>query len=237
MMGMVLDSGSRTRPAAAQRPACKLHLVQTLPSGVFVDPYELQLRREEYSAVVYGELNLELPVHEMSGEGQVVDVRVAISAEAKEVQVELPLHLRYGVPRKGGGMQVVEISWPEAFWACPPNGASHRMPLLDGTLKMYEQVLQRGALAPTRLCLHIYRILSIRLHSSQSVHLRTIHTHYSSMCLLEIPTTVVWSRAALQSSFLHAVFTLHRSSGVRPPNWHSDGQINTRSASESGYRF
>jgi hypothetical protein len=128
-MGMMLDPESRAR-SVTHRPACELHLAQALPSDVFVDPYELELRKGQYEATVYGERNLELPVHEMSGQGQVVLLRVAVPAEAKEVEIELPVHLRYGVPRKGGGIEMVNVTWPEAFWACPSNGLSHPMPAL-----------------------------------------------------------------------------------------------------------
>jgi hypothetical protein len=124
-MGMILDPETR-KQTAPSRPACELYLSQTLPSDMFADPYELELRSTEYEATVYGERNLELPVHEMSGEGQLVLLRVPLSADVRNTTIDLPLHLRYGMPRKifkgDSGIQTVEVPWPEAFWACPSNG-------------------------------------------------------------------------------------------------------------------
>jgi hypothetical protein len=138
-MGIVQDSETRQASAPlTDRSACELYISFHLPSDIFVDPYELDLRKQTYEAYVEGETNLELPVHEMTGRGQDVLIRIVIPSEVEtkkaeieeargvDIHVDLPLHLRYAQPRrvlKGDEQNdKARVPRPDAFWACSPDG-------------------------------------------------------------------------------------------------------------------
>jgi hypothetical protein len=104
-----------------ERQNCTLHVAHALPSAIFVDPYELELRSDSYAFHLWGERNLEYPVHAMPRGGQQVLLDVRVVPGAEEVTVELPLHLRYETPGHGG-YQLLSVPWPSAFWACHTTG-------------------------------------------------------------------------------------------------------------------
>lgn len=105
--------------------SCSLHLHHDLPEHVFVDPYELQHYNEYYSFRLYGASNLEAPVFAVKEDAPVMIVMPVLkntSSLGKDLDVEfdVPLHLRYGVPSVGAdeGMMTVSIPPPTPFWAC-----------------------------------------------------------------------------------------------------------------------
>ena len=122
-----------------RRSPCTLHLYFTLPTQLFADPYELAHRRESYRFERFGGGNLEAPVFAPGAgadapSGLLLDLIVPEGGEAVEdvgiggdgedgsvVQIDVPLHARYGVPKMGGGERIDEVTLPipEAFWACP----------------------------------------------------------------------------------------------------------------------
>lgn len=78
---------------------------------------------------MYGVLNLEAPVFAVEGGGLVILVtpvvrNISTLGEDVDVEFDLPLHLRYGVPFAGGfegmdeGMVLVSIPLPTPFFAC-----------------------------------------------------------------------------------------------------------------------
>ena len=126
-----------------RRSPCTLHLYFTLPTQLFADPYELTHRRESYRFERFGGGNLEAPVFAPGAgadapSGLLLDLIVPEGGEAVDdvgiggegdgdgedgrvVQIDVPLHARYGVPKMGGGERIDEVTLPipEAFWACP----------------------------------------------------------------------------------------------------------------------
>jgi hypothetical protein len=116
----------RGRPAAQVESRalvpCTLHLAFDLPVGLFVDPDELALREGAYTHRIWGSRDVEKPAHAVS-EGQAVLLNVYVRPEAREVGVEVPLHLRYARPRESEeGYDEVKMKVPVGFWACPSFG-------------------------------------------------------------------------------------------------------------------
>ncbi|KAF8264177.1 PIG-X [Lactarius quietus] len=113
--------GSRTH-------SCTLHLYFDLPVQLFVDPYELDHRRGSYTFERFGAGNLEAPVFAPGAggpSGLLLDVTVPEVGGGENhndndiLNIEVPLHARYGVPRRDGELiDEVVLPPPEAFWAC-----------------------------------------------------------------------------------------------------------------------
>ncbi|XP_068640475.1 uncharacterized protein [Aristolochia californica] len=111
---------------------CKVVLVEKLPRGVFVDPFELQhlVQRGVFTdAVVFGETNLELP-SALTGQS-VVEVHMNIGQELQsrdnrspEITMELPLHARYP-PLDGSGYSRVELGALITFIHCKEKESQH----------------------------------------------------------------------------------------------------------------
>jgi hypothetical protein len=117
-----------------------------LPAEVFVDPYELELYREHYTFEVFRQIgersanagradgvDLEVPVFALGEDeqrgkwGVRVDVINPCSSDG-ELEVDIPLHLRYGRPRtteSDAVAVVVDIEPPEVYWTCEGAGG-HR---------------------------------------------------------------------------------------------------------------
>lgn len=105
---------------------CTLHLYYTLPPLLFIDPYELEHRRDTYTFRYWGANNLELPVTAILREeaGLLLHVKNKLSEDVgdeRAIEVEVPMHLRYGEPENGGyiGLEEVKVGWPKGFFACP----------------------------------------------------------------------------------------------------------------------
>lgn len=101
---------------------CSLHLFFVLPPVVFVDPYELSNRKEDYSFDFWGTSNLELPVAAVPDVYSALLLNLtlpqyAVEQSAMNLTIDLPLHLRYqhlySVPT------AVDVQWPVGFWSCP----------------------------------------------------------------------------------------------------------------------
>ncbi|KAF8273868.1 PIG-X [Lactarius quietus] len=118
--------GSRTH-------SCALHLYFDLPAQLFADPYELDHRRGSYTFERFNPGNLEAPVFAPGAggpSGLLLDVIVPEGdrGESREdnniLSIEVPLHARYGVPKKDGELiDEVVLPPPQAFWACPQEHA------------------------------------------------------------------------------------------------------------------
>lgn len=103
---------------------CSLHLYFSLQPLIFVDPYELAHHEQFYTFKHWGTSNIELPVSAVDEGGSAVLLDIYFPEGAKEVEVALPLHLRYGNPAKASssGHQSVEMAWPKGFLACQSEG-------------------------------------------------------------------------------------------------------------------
>ncbi|CAA7267242.1 unnamed protein product [Cyclocybe aegerita] len=120
--------------------SCTLHLLYTLPPGIFVDRHELALRHNQYTFIHWGSRDLERPVGAVEASEVLISVPEPGGVELEkddgqgevEVRVEVPMHLRYGRPRKkdqvegreerergGKPYQEICVDWPMAFLSCP----------------------------------------------------------------------------------------------------------------------
>jgi len=124
-------------PPSSLYQSCLLYLFFTLPPLVFVDTHELTQRGAHYTFSHWGSRDLEKPVHAVSNEPSEVLVNVEIPPplewyefDGERLQVEVPMHLRYGTPRstrsrqehsidKSEPYERIQIDWPKAFFLCP----------------------------------------------------------------------------------------------------------------------
>ena len=94
--------------------ACNLFVLYGLPPDVIIDSFELSNHGLQFEYV--GNANLELPILGVGNE--IGWLLVAVDPE-KEM-VDVPLHLRYGVPGKGHNPHhTIQLPPPTCFWGCP----------------------------------------------------------------------------------------------------------------------
>ncbi|KAF8939417.1 protease B nonderepressible form [Haplosporangium gracile] len=126
---------------------CDLHVLQVLPAGYFVDPFQLEgLAPEIGESTVYGETDLEKPVGVVAGWGSLVMVKAQLENSVKTSKwtpsnitnidtkgiktdsvsytsvVDIPMHMRYQPPVEEGNPathMTVEAPWPIVAWVCP----------------------------------------------------------------------------------------------------------------------
>ncbi|KAI9442287.1 PIG-X [Lactarius indigo] len=130
--------------------SCTLHLYFDLPAQLFVDPYELDHRRGSYTFERFGGGNLEAPVFAPGAggpSGLLLDAVVPGNGGGDDdiLSIEVPLHARYGVPKRDGELiDEVALPPPEAFWACPQeradSGGDERMQVPDALHKVVKLV-------------------------------------------------------------------------------------------------
>ena len=126
---------------------CAPYAYLTLPRAIFADKYQLSdplfLASKNLTALRYSTqpVDLEAPEYVMSQWGSSVLLQLAPpsspspsqqgekgKADEKKWTAEIPLHLRYLSPEKGG-YSAVDVTYPAVFWACeagegvtfPPN--------------------------------------------------------------------------------------------------------------------
>ncbi|KAF9195407.1 protease B nonderepressible form [Haplosporangium sp. Z 11] len=137
----------RSNPYIAETTkGCDLHVLQVLPVGVFVDPFQLEsLEPEIGKTTVFGEMDLEKPVGVVTGWGSMVMVKVQPEDSVKTSRwmpgnvtenddtsqdkkssyistVDIPMHMRYQppVPANDPATHVkVDVPWPIVAWTCP----------------------------------------------------------------------------------------------------------------------
>ncbi|TRM67467.1 PIG-X [Schizophyllum amplum] len=132
---------SKTRihvPDASLREDCTLQLHFVLPPHIFADRYELQNYAPRLQFTYRGSANLELPVFALNSlEESELLVSVSLNEEEKrkgEVEVDVPLHLRYGgvLPADASTThEEIFIRHPEAFMACPESKYAQRGAVAD----------------------------------------------------------------------------------------------------------
>ncbi|KAF5379748.1 hypothetical protein D9615_005813 [Tricholomella constricta] len=114
------------RPELLADSKCSLYLYLRLPPLVFVDPYELAHHESFYTFRHWGPSNLELPVSAVQQNNSHLLLDVTLSSNSHEINVTLPLHLRYGdlSKRSPSGHHTAELAWPTGFLKCPLSSSS-----------------------------------------------------------------------------------------------------------------
>ncbi|XP_035268613.1 phosphatidylinositol-glycan biosynthesis class X protein isoform X1 [Anguilla anguilla] len=96
----------------------KLHalLVQNLPRGVFVDPYQLASLQQDtgLQALLHSKVDLEAPAYESNGLSMFVYPK-RDPGRPGHLQAVLPIHGRYHRPSSGQGWERIEIEPPRLF--------------------------------------------------------------------------------------------------------------------------
>ncbi|KAG1725297.1 PIG-X [Suillus occidentalis] len=95
--------------------SCNLFVLHELPADIIVDSFELDDHGFCFQFV--GNTNLELPTSGVANESGWL--LVAVKPETDLVVVDVPLHVRYGVPREGhDSRHAIQLPPPTCFWAC-----------------------------------------------------------------------------------------------------------------------
>jgi len=118
---LTLDS---SKPPSSDQ-SCSLHAYLTLPRTIFADKYQLGddlfLASKNLTALRYisQPVDLEAPDYAMKLWGSSVLLELQPPAAQSEAPwtAEIPLHLRYLSPAKGG-YSAINVPWPAVFWAC-----------------------------------------------------------------------------------------------------------------------
>ena len=112
---------------------CSLYLYFKLPPLLFVDPHELGQRNNSYTFNYWGSRDLEKPLNALPKSERnsdvLLNVRLPPSIDDGSVSwnmtVDLPMHLRYGVPapvsstsKSGKSYDHVQVDAPLAFLLC-----------------------------------------------------------------------------------------------------------------------
>ncbi|KAF9500012.1 hypothetical protein BDN71DRAFT_1441056 [Pleurotus eryngii] len=186
---------------------CSLNLHFVLPPLVFVDLYELQQRNASYSFLHHGISNLELPAAALPIEDSELLLNVHYSRVPSgivTVEVEVPLHARYGEPAAKGESPFViaTVQRPGGFIAC--SRGTHAPVSSDNLPTMSPQftaLYDLGAstfikLTPTSSPSHTPNTLRIPVGSTS--HLAVVETG-TALCIV-----------ALFFYLLHAMLSTYR---------------------------
>jgi hypothetical protein len=119
---ITLDSNK----SPAKDSDCSPYAYLTLPRSIFPDRYqladELFLRSKNLTSLQYvsKSVDLEAPeyVTKLWGSAILLELSPPTTSKPEPWSVEIPLHLRYLAPSRGG-YQDVDIPYPAIFWACP----------------------------------------------------------------------------------------------------------------------
>lgn len=100
---------------------CPLYAYYDIPSGFFVDKYQMKQLSEyhignlERLVALDGETNLEAPIWQIYGWGS--DMLIQLH-DSESGEFEIPLHLRYAEPSNTSGYATYQLAWPAVFRAC-----------------------------------------------------------------------------------------------------------------------
>ncbi|KAG2033144.1 PIG-X [Suillus americanus] len=96
--------------------ACNLFVLHELPADIIIDSFELNDHGLCFQFV--GNTNLELPTSGVANESGWL--LVAVEPETDLVVVDVPLHVRYGVPHESHNPRhIIQLPPPICFRACP----------------------------------------------------------------------------------------------------------------------
>ncbi|KAI0128433.1 PIG-X [Xylariales sp. AK1849] len=104
---------------------CSMHAYFTLPRTIFADKYQLEdplfLASKNLTALRYisQPVDLEAPDYVMKvwGSSLLLELNPPATEETQAFTAEVPLHLRYQMPRDGGEQSFI-VPYPAVFWAC-----------------------------------------------------------------------------------------------------------------------
>ena len=158
---------------------CSFHLYFKLPPLLFVDPHELAQRNNTYTFNHWGSRDLEKPVHALPEAGRgsevLLNVRLPPSIDddikpfevgsvSRNMTVDLPMHLRYGVPapvsstsKSGKSYVHVQVDAPIAFLLCKTSRELFLNPffLLSLTLYNLATLVDNPTYLPASLPSHV----------------------------------------------------------------------------------
>lgn len=101
--------------ARREYASCNLFVLHELPADIIVDSFELNDHGFLFQFV--GNMNLELPTLGVVNESGWL--LVSVKPETDLVVVDVPLHVRYGVPHEGHNPRhIIQLPPPTCFWAC-----------------------------------------------------------------------------------------------------------------------
>ncbi|KAG6826142.1 hypothetical protein H0H92_000978 [Tricholoma furcatifolium] len=175
---------------------CSLHLHFTLPPLIFVDPYELAHREASYTFRHWGPADLERPVTAVQQESSHLLLNVARHADTereheREVEVQLPLHLRYGDVSKSP-YHVEHVPWPSAASISssgPPTLPNDETLFLFPADSKFVQIAHYGAGAPDRV-----RVPTGAPSDLAFVELSTLGAIFLTFCFLVRTSQVAYRR-------------------------------------------
>ncbi|KAI8081421.1 PIG-X [Halteromyces radiatus] len=115
-------------PESPEQWSCSLDVIYTLPPSVFVDRYQLNdtLGR---SFFVHGLDDLESPLEHVDHQDTWVIVR-----PSPNIQIDLPVHLRYQAPDRSLTHRLIHIQQPRVGWSCHHG---NKKPTLDQTFDFF----------------------------------------------------------------------------------------------------
>ncbi|KAJ7112800.1 PIG-X [Mycena crocata] len=189
----------------ADADTCGVYVHLVFPPLIFVDPFELANYRDSYTFEHLGSSNLELPLAALNGSGSSLLIAVAVPSGGGSVEVDVPLHFRYGTTSVGRspGFQTAELEWPTVFLSCPSTYARHSSPPPQPPAE-FEHLFD----------LSTSRIISIP--SNQSSSTTVIQTPVGSQ--LDLPVVELGTVVIILLSFLYLANVIRRTASQMNPS-------------------
>ena len=102
---------------------CRILLKWSLPSGVYVDPYQLQyVSANNLTARFTAPVDVEQMAHKAEPLLLYTRSQPVCSITHCKFQQSLPLHVRYHLPEESGDQVVISLLPPTAYSSCSPSG-------------------------------------------------------------------------------------------------------------------
>ncbi|EGO21814.1 hypothetical protein SERLADRAFT_474725 [Serpula lacrymans var. lacrymans S7.9] len=117
---------------------CTLHFLHMLPPDIIVDPYELIDLHHSFN--IFGVSNLELPVSAVQDFGTVLLLNASLPNRNEndiDITIDIPIHIRYGVPSSHNSHKTIEVKPPASFWACPTGSSEYVYDFPDIPSELY----------------------------------------------------------------------------------------------------
>ncbi|KAK9365897.1 PIG-X [Lipomyces kononenkoae] len=127
----LLKASEENETKVSEAPSsCGLYGYYILPNFIFVDKYQISdladAQRGSVKRVVgiWGETDLEIPVWMVDKWGSAMLLELVppaqslVPGEMQKLDIEIPMHSRYEVPRWNTTVATHDMPWPIMFWAC-----------------------------------------------------------------------------------------------------------------------
>ena len=102
---------------------CRILLKWSLPSGVYVDPYQLQgVSGNNFTARFTAPVDVEQMAHKAEPLLLYTRAQPVCSNNVCKFHQSLPLHVRYHLPEESGDQIVISLLPPAAYSSCNPSG-------------------------------------------------------------------------------------------------------------------